>query len=243
MGNEIATKQGSDLLEIIAKLADSPANVDTIQRMIDLQERIMAKNAEMAFNQDYADLSKDIKPIKRTGSVSYKDKATGKNEKAFDYAKLENIDVAIRPLLSQYGFTLSFESAPRQSDGGGLVITGILSHKDGHSRKASIPLPLDSSGGKNNLQSMGSTLSYGRRYTTCMLLNIVTEGEDDNGDSFDNVTIEQAATIDNLINETKSDKARFLNFVGAESVLEIKAKDYDKAMHMLNQKVKQGAKK
>jgi hypothetical protein len=40
---------------------------------------------------------------------------------------------------------------------------------------------LDSSGGKNNIQGMGSSFSYGKRYTTTALLNIVTEGEDDDG--------------------------------------------------------------
>jgi hypothetical protein len=238
MTNELTIGKPTDLMSVISKLAENPSNVDSIQKLIDMQERIMQKNAEMAFNSDYAELSKEIKPIEKTGSVDYKDKSTGRNEKAFDYAKLENIDKAIRPLLSKFGFTLSFETAQRQSDGGGLIVTGILSHRDGHSRKASIPLPLDSSGGKNNLQAMGSTLSYGRRYTTCMLLNIVTEGEDDNGSSFDKISIEQAAILDNLINETKSNKAGFLEYFGANSVLEIRADSYKEAIHMLNKKVK-----
>jgi hypothetical protein len=83
--------------------------------------------------------------------------------------------------LQREGFSLSFDTAPRQGEGGGIIITGTLSHVGGHKRTASIPLALDSSGGKNNIQGMGSTFSYGKRYCATALLNIITEGEDDDG--------------------------------------------------------------
>jgi hypothetical protein len=42
-------------------------------------------------------------------------------------------------------------------------------------------LPLDTSGSKNNVQAVGSSTSYGKRYTATLLLNIRTKGEDDDG--------------------------------------------------------------
>ena len=69
----------------------------------------------------------------------------------------------------------------RQADGGGLIITGWLVHDNGHRVSASLPLPIDTGPGRNNVQAMGSTLSYGKRYTAEMLLNIVREGDDDDG--------------------------------------------------------------
>jgi hypothetical protein len=42
-------------------------------------------------------------------------------------------------------------------------------------------LQLDTGPGRNQNQAMGSTLSYGKRYTAEMLLNIVREGEDTDG--------------------------------------------------------------
>jgi hypothetical protein len=47
-------------------------------------------------------------------------------------------------------------------------------------------LPIDSYGsgtGRNELQARGGTLAYGKRYTAEMLLNIVREGDDTDGQS------------------------------------------------------------
>ena len=41
-------------------------------------------------------------------------------------------------------------------------------------------LPLDTSGSKNGVQAVGSTVSYGKRYAICALLNIST-GDDTDG--------------------------------------------------------------
>jgi hypothetical protein len=42
-------------------------------------------------------------------------------------------------------------------------------------------LPFDNSGSKNTVQAIGSSVSYGKRYVLCMLLNISTGGEDNDG--------------------------------------------------------------
>ena len=65
------------------------------------------------------------------------------------FAKYEDIDDVIRPLLIQNGFSLRFNS--RESNGK-VVITGTLAHRDGHSITDEIPLAIDASGSKNNVQ-------------------------------------------------------------------------------------------
>ncbi|TXH43387.1 MAG: hypothetical protein E6Q97_34235, partial [Desulfurellales bacterium] len=161
----------ANMMSIIEKMAENPnVEVDKMTAILDMQERIWNKQAEIAFNRDFALMSQVMPRIKKTRGVSYKDKEDGnKLKEAFKYALFENIDEVVRPLIDQFGFSLSFTSEPR--DGGGLVVTGILAHREGHSRKTSLPLAIDTSGGKSNLQGMGSTSSYGRRYATCILLN------------------------------------------------------------------------
>jgi hypothetical protein len=86
---------------------------------------------------------------------------------------------------------------------------------------------------------MGSTTSYGRRYTMCMLLNIVTVGEDDDGRGADSVVEnEQAVEIDLLIAEVDANKGKFLKFMGVGDVRDIKAADYQKAVNALAAKKK-----
>lgn len=238
MSNELATTETvqpahSGMMAIIEKVATDPSiDITKLSALLDMNERILAKQAEIEFNAAMSRLSGKIATVKipRTKGVNYKE------EEAFRFAPYEKIDQAIRPLLAEEGFSLSFNSDTRE--GGGAVITGTLSHQAGHSRKASLPLPLDNSGGKNNIQGMGSTISYGKRYTVGMLLNIVTCEDDDANGGNEFISVEQAAEIDLLIEEVKADKARFLKFMGAEEVLKIKAKDYKKAITQLNAKKK-----
>lgn len=236
----VAEPQQQSMMSIIQHAMTSPDfKIDQLQMLLEFQKGLMATQAEIDFNSAMSRLSGKIAGVKivRTRTVSYKDKQSGKLEEAFKYASYEDIDQAIRPLLSEEGFSLSFASEPRPGDGGGAVVIGTLSHAAGHSRKASIPLPLDTSGGKTNIQAMISTVSYGKRVTLGMLLNIVTCQDDEGGiEDEEFVSNEQAVEIDLLIAEVKADKARFLKFIGADEVQKIKVKDYQKAITQLNAK-------
>lgn len=169
------------LSAVIAAASDPSVDVAKMRELLGLQKELMAMQAEQQFVEAFDRLSMKLPRVKRNGTVEYRNKQTGALEKSFNFAKWEDIDTAIRPLLQQEGFVLSFDTAPRQGDGGGIIVTGTLSHIGGHRRTASIPLALDGSGGKNSIQGMGSTFSYGKRYTATALLNIVTESEDDDG--------------------------------------------------------------
>jgi len=176
-----ADAQGQVLAAILAIARDPTVDVAKMQAMMAMQERMEERQAVTAFNRAYHAMEALLPRIKRNGDVEYKNKQTGELEKSFKFARWEDVDSAIREILRQYGFSLSFETKPRQGDGGGMMVTGTLSHVEGHQRQASIGVALDTSGGKNNNQAAGSSLSYGARYTTRMLLNLVTEGEDDDG--------------------------------------------------------------
>ena len=82
--------------------------------------------------------------------------------------------------LTEEGFGLSFKILPRPE--GGLNVCAVLRHTGGHTETGDpMPVPLDTTGGKNNLQGYGSSLSYGKKYAAFAALNIITEGEDTDG--------------------------------------------------------------
>src|SRR3546814_10944018 len=85
------------------------------------------------------------------------------------YALWEDIIEAIRDLLSEHGFALSFRTG-RENDQ--ITVTGILSHRDGHSEETTIFLPLDTTGAKNAVQGVGSSPRYGKRYAAPHLLHL-----------------------------------------------------------------------
>jgi hypothetical protein len=95
------------------------------------------------------------------------------------YAKWEDINDAIRPVLHEHGFALSFRVKRVEN---AISVTGILSHEDGHSEETTLELPSDTSGSKNAVQAVGSSLSYGKRYTAMALLNITSRAPMDRDD-------------------------------------------------------------
>ena len=243
MSNEITVTQPTDpvnlvLAAVVRAAADPAVDVSKMRELMGLQKELLSMNAEAEFNAAFHTLQTLIPRIKRASSVSYKNKQTGLLEKSFNFANYEDIDEAIRPLLHAHGFVLSFDTAPRPQDGGGVIVTGTLRHIAGHSKSASIPVPLDTSGGKNSIQGYGSSLSYGKRYTATALLNIVTEGEDDDavlgGTKF--VDAAQVREIERLLVETSGDRNLFLRHFEITSLENLTADDYTAAINMLNAK-------
>lgn len=229
------------LLPAILQLARDPAvDVAKLQALLDMQVGAETRQAEINF---YQALSR-IPPIRvpKNGRITLA-KKDGTTFKPVPFARWEDMSLVLDPLLAAEGFRLMFDSAPRPGDGGGLIVTGTLVHRDGHSKSASIPLPLDTGPGRNNLQAMGSTLSYGRRYVAEMLLNITREGVDDDGASYGSVRIseQEADEVFRLIQETKSDQVKFLEFMQVNSIADITVDQLPRALNLLHAKAKRMA--
>ena len=223
MTNDLVQQNDAGFLAVVEKLANNPnINVEVISRMLDMQERIMAKNAEMSFNNAMADMQEELPMIDKT--------AKAHNSK---YAKLESIHAQISPVLKKFGFSLSFDSVFEEKV---VIVTGTLSHREGHSKSSNIRLPIDNSGSKNDVQGMGSTISYARRYLLGMLLNIVTKDEDDDGNAMKFITIEQAADLDERLNKCGANKAAFLKIYGATDIRSLPAAKLSDALARISKK-------
>lgn len=172
---ELAESSTVSMFERLCR--DPSVDVEKLQRLMDMQERVIKRNAEASFNAALAQLQADLPMIEERGGI--KDRSGNVQSR---YALWEDVNKAILPCLRTHGFSLTFRQ--EQKDGG-ICVTGVLSHKEGHSERTSITLPTDTSGSKNAVQAVGSSVSYGKRYTAGMLLNL-TSGDieqDDDADS------------------------------------------------------------
>src|SRR5215831_5876153 len=80
-----------------------------------------------------------------------------------------------------------------------------------------MPAPPDTTGGKSNVQAVGSTNSFLRRYVACNIFNIVVVGDDDgNGGTIDEA---QTKTIVELIKKARVGP-KFLKYMRVQSVEE-----------------------
>lgn len=216
---QVATVQpeATTLIAVISRVATDPnCDLDKMERLLNMQERVMAKQAEQAFNAAMAAMQAEIPSIAERG--------TGHNIK---YATLEDILDTVRPIMHKYGFAVSF----RISQVDRVTVTGVLMHKDGHREETSMTLAADTSGSKNAVQAIGSSVSYGKRYVLCAMLNIATRGEDDNGYAatpHTPVTETQAKQLRNLYDRMKpEDQDRVFTMFG--DVSDLDRGQFDKA--------------
>lgn len=230
----LAKRTPGDLARIIGEIAADPrVDVSKMERLLEMQERVLARDAEASFNQALARLKSRLPRIAKTGVILLKDGKT-----RIPYAKYEDIHEAIAPLMHDEGFTVSY-SSELVANGTLLEIRATFRHADGHQDVGKAYLPLtDDSGAKNRVQGAGSILSYGKRYALCQYLDIVTEGEDDNGSQAgaQPISEKQVSEIHDLIADAGADEERFLSYMGVQSVEEIIVRDYAKAVAALNQK-------
>lgn len=165
-----AIQQENSILNIIASAVANDIDVDKLERLIALQERVMNGESEKAFNAAFAKMQAEIPEIEHNKAIEHSGKRIS------TYARYETIVEVTRPILKKYGFAVSFNTPQPE---GKVTVICTLRHEAGHSIETSLTLPNDTGGAKSAVQAVGSAVSYGKRYTLCAILNIATRGEDD----------------------------------------------------------------
>jgi hypothetical protein len=237
--NALATQQQlpgmpepANMLDVIARAAsDRDTDVAKMEKLLEMYERISAKNAEVAFNAAMRAAQEEMPKILR----NKENQQTNSR-----YADLEKVNAAIVPVYTKHGFSLSFGTADCPIPGH-YRVTCLVSHVDGHSRSYQADVPADMTGMKGNqnktaTHGFGSTMSYGRRYLTLLVFNITLTNEDQDGNHGEGLTEEQVANIKALLTEVGADEAKFLRYCKVESIADIPAKNYSAVVKMIEAK-------
>lgn len=165
---------GASLVDVIARAARDPnVDIDKMERLLQMQERVEVRQAEVAFAKSFSAMQPELPIITHNGQIVHK----GQVISAF--SDWPNINKVVTPILARHGFSLSFK--PIRAEKGGTAVRAVLRHELGHQDEADLELPSDTSGAKNAVQAIGSSLTYAKRYTGVLILNLTIEGEDDDG--------------------------------------------------------------
>lgn len=150
------------------------ADLDQLQKLMDLQERWEANEAKKAFA---AAMSRAQAKVRQVSTDAENPQTRSK------YATYAAIDRAIRPIYVEEGFALSFDTGETPLPDHMRVLCHV-SHKDGHTRLYHADIPSDGKGAKGNdvmtkTHAAGSAMAYGMRYLVKMIFNVAI-GEYDN---------------------------------------------------------------
>jgi hypothetical protein len=155
---QIAVTQGADL--------------ERIQKLMDLHDRWEAKQALHAFNGALA-------AFKKNPPVIVKDLMNKQYTNAW-YTSLGNLVNTTNAALGEHGLSASWEIEQGETT---IAVTCVLEHVLGHSRRVRLEGPPDTSGSKNTLQQIRSTLTYLRGSTFEAVTGIASRvgSQDDDG--------------------------------------------------------------
>lgn len=245
---KIPASESETIMQLIARAQSDPKfDVAKLEQLFNLYERAKNRSAQEEYNAAVTCVIDEMPRITKSKKVMYdidkNNKAAGQQE-AFKYAPLEDIDAVVKPLLKKHKLRDSYTT--RMREGGGAIVVGKLTHVNGHSEECELPLALDTSGGKNNIQGMGSTFAYGRRYTLCGLLAIVVIGDDDDAQSLntidENTQKKLTEDLKGICVDIEVFMPKFLEFMKVKSLDEILVGDMKKANNMITAK-RRGQKK
>lgn len=159
--------QQAALLQVIARAAaDTQVDIDKMERLLAMQERVMERNAEAAFNEAMRAAQGDMRQV-----------ATDANnpQTRSRYATYAAIDAALRPVYTQHGFSISFGTGDAPE--GYVRVLAYVSHVGGHTRQYKADMPADGKGAKGGdvmtkTHAFGAGTSYGMRYLLKMIFNV-----------------------------------------------------------------------
>ena len=131
----VQATESTTILQVIQRAAADPqCDIEKMERLMAMHERMQARNAEAEFSAAMAEMQCEIPSIAERG----------KGHGSIRYATLEDINDVMKPIMQRYGFAISFKVEHHQ---GGINVTGILMHRAGHELWAGnavlVPVPLN----------------------------------------------------------------------------------------------------
>lgn len=224
MENAPVTQQATTPAMLLQIAIDKGADMDKLEKLMDLQMRWEQNNARKAYHEAMAQFKANPPEIEKDKKVAY-------GNTKYNHASLSNVTAKINSELSKYGLSASWTTT--QTDKG-VTVTCKISHVMGHSEETSLTAGLDKSGAKNDIQALGSTISYLERYTILALTGLATSEMDDDGQgTIEYITDKQKSMLVDMMNSKGVKEEKFLEYMKVDEWEKIPADKFNVAMTAL----------
>lgn len=230
---------GRSPADLISEAVKGGADLDKLERLLGMQERWDANEAKKAYHFAMSEFKANPPKIEKDKKVGYKT-TTGGNV-GYSHASLANVTEKINKELSKYGLSASWKT----QQNGSISVTCKITHVRGHSEETTLSALADSSGSKNSIQAIGSTITYLERYTLLALTGLATFDMDDDAKSADveYITEKQQHEIRDLLIGLNQAEEGFCKYLKIESIEKMPKEKYQQAKIAIEQKSKVMAKK
>ena len=211
----------------------SGLSAEVIEKLTQLYNDQQDRDAERAFIADLVAAQAEMPRV-------IQNKVNADTRKP--YADLEAVNTVFVPIFTKHSFSLAFGTEQGAAEGLTRVVCD-LSHREGHTRRYSLDIAMDTTGikgstNKTAVQGLGSSLSYARRYLTLMIGNCTVSGEDNDGRDSRTVSDEQIAILNEWLSTTDTKLDRFLAWAGINSLDQMLTSKFDEAIVFFKRKAR-----
>lgn len=219
-------------MEMLGQAVTNNASLEVVEKLMVLQERWEKNQGRKAFDNAMADAKAEIPVIIKNRVVDF----TGKTGIRTNYRHEDLAEVArtVSPILAKHGLSYRFRTTSNPNEP--VTVTCIVSHRDGHFEENTLSAGRDDSGSKNQIQAVGSTLTYLQRMTLKAALGLAASDDDDGAASNgkpETISSDQVGDLQALIESKSADKARFLKYYKIERLGDLPASRFKEAMALL----------
>jgi len=226
-----SSEDGSAALMTLIERAALSADFDVgkLAQLLAVKEKWEATEARKAYVAAMAAFKAEPPEILKTKLVAY-------GNTSYHHATLADVCTAAIQGLAQHGISHRWDV----EQGDRITVTCVLTHEMGHSERVSMTAPADTSGQKNAIQAIASAVTYLQRYTLLSITGLAAKDMDDDGRAagppVETITEQQVGDLEALIEEVHADRAKFLAWLGVESLSDLPADKYRKAVAALESK-------
>lgn len=159
---------------ILERAVISGASIEVLERLMALQERFEANQARKAFDAAMATIRNELPAIVKDQTVDY---TSARGHTNYRYESLHAVTEALSPVMAKHGLSFRWRTNTEAPDS--VAVTCILSHCGGHSEEVTLVAKHDHSGSKNDIQALGSAVTYLQCYTLKAALGVAAAADDD----------------------------------------------------------------
>jgi len=224
--NEI-TQVNNTPSDLIKLAISGGADLEKLEKLLILQERYEYNESKKAYNEAMAAFKADPPQIDKDRSVSF-----GSGKAAYKHASLYNVTQKISSALSKHGLSASWSVKQE----GAISVTCKITHIKGYSEETTISAPSDTSGSKNAIQAIGSTITYLERYGLLALCGLATFDSDTDAVVVEVIDDSQVSGLLDMIAEKEINISKFCEYLKVDSLEKLPKAKYQQALTAIQMK-------
>ena len=187
---EVAASQSVNFIQMLERASRDPAvDIDKMERLMQMHERMLAKQAEADFNDAMTSCQRDL------GTIAADATNPQTRSKYATYAKLDKV---LRPIYTRHGISISYGTADSPLPDHVRVVAHVS--RGGYTRLYQIDMPNDGKGAKGGdvmtkTHAQGAGMQYGMRYLLKGIFNVAVGDEDTDGNATGGLSADAKAKL------------------------------------------------